>query len=439
MFDGNFSLVVFAWFAVGAVAAIGQTTQMTMRDPNTGNTFIVRQPTGDVPTEWIDPDTRHRVIRLTSEPGSASLYFHQNGYTPDGKKFVFTSPTGLYTFDMETRGIDHVLTDQVSVIAVARKTATVYYMLGAVGIGDLGNTSAPRAVNAVDLKTHQSRKIADIPAGFTIGTVNCDETLLGGTILYPPPGKDRIPIFERSANGRMDLQARFDLRLPMDLCTINIQTGELRKFNRCNDWLNHLQFSPVDPKLLMFCHEGPWHQVDRIWTINVDGGEPKLVHQRTMNMEIAGHEFWGQDGKTIWYDLQTPLSQVFWVAGYNIQTGERTQYHLKKSEWSVHFNVSPDGKLFCGDGGGPDSIAAGDNGQWIYLFRPKLLPHSPSPEGEHVIRSGVFEAERLVNLKDHDYALEPNVSFTPDMKWIVFRSNIQGPTHVYAVEVEKAK
>jgi hypothetical protein len=34
--------------------------------------------------------------------------------------------------------------------------------------------------------------------------------------------------------------------------------------------------------------------------------------------------------------------------------------------------------------------------------------------------------------------LEPNVNFTPDMKWIVFRSNMFGPTHVFAVEIAKA-
>jgi oligogalacturonide lyase len=38
----------------------------------------------------------------------------------------------------------------------------------------------------------------------------------------------------------------------------------------------------------------------------------------------------------------------------------------------------------------------------------------------------------------HDYDLEPNVNFTPDGKWIVFRSNMFGPAHVFAVEVAKA-
>ena len=61
------------------------------------------------------------------------------------------------------------------------------------------------------------------------------------------------------------------------------------------------------------------------------------------------------------------------------------------------------------------------------------------PNAKDLIRPGFFKAEKLVNLSKHDYSLEPNVTFTPDMKWIVFRSNMFGPTHVFAVEVQKAK
>jgi oligogalacturonide lyase len=40
-------------------------------------------------------------------------------------------------------------------------------------------------------------------------------------------------------------------------------------------------------------------------------------------------------------------------------------------------------------------------------------------------------------MRKHDYALEPNVNFTPDAKWIVFRGNFDGSSQVYAVEVAK--
>jgi|GEM_PF-6681436 len=48
----------------------------------------------EVPREWIDHDTGHRVVRLSDEPGSQSLYFHQNPYTPDGQELIITTPTG---------------------------------------------------------------------------------------------------------------------------------------------------------------------------------------------------------------------------------------------------------------------------------------------------------------------------------------------------------
>ena len=106
------------------------------------------------------------------------------------------------------------------------------------------------------------------------------------------------------------------MRLPMRLFTLNTKTGEARTFNPSTDWLNHVQASPTDPDMLMFCHEGPWHWVDRIWAVHPSGGAALLVHHRTMAMEIAGHEFFGADGKTIWYDLQTPRGEDFWVGGY---------------------------------------------------------------------------------------------------------------------------
>ncbi|MCC3262761.1 hypothetical protein LLE87_31815, partial [Paenibacillus polymyxa] len=44
--------------------------------------------------EWIDPDTGHRIVRLSDEPGSASLYFNYNGYTPQGDKLLISTPKG---------------------------------------------------------------------------------------------------------------------------------------------------------------------------------------------------------------------------------------------------------------------------------------------------------------------------------------------------------
>jgi oligogalacturonide lyase len=223
----------------------------------------------------------------------------------------------------------------------------------------------------------------------------------------------------------------------MAMFTINVNTGEQKILHKANDWLNHLLFSPTDPTRLMFCHEGPWHKVDRIWTIRTDGTGLKKIHTRTMAMEIFGHEFWSADGKTIWYDLQTPRGEDFWLASYNVDTGARTWYHLQRNEWSIHFNVSRDGRLLCGDGGDPGQVAHAPDGQWIYLFRPELIVNRGADDPS-LVKPGVLRAEKLVNMSKHQYRLEPNVSFTPDRKWVVFRSNMFGDVYVFAVEVEKA-
>ena len=81
----------------------------------------------ETPKSWVDPDTGHRVVRLTDEPGSASLYFNQNGYTADRKKMVYSTPDGISVFDFETKASRSVVTGRVRIIDAGRKTPNVYY------------------------------------------------------------------------------------------------------------------------------------------------------------------------------------------------------------------------------------------------------------------------------------------------------------------------
>ena len=94
--------------------------------------------------------------------------------------------------------------------------------------------------------------------------------------------------------------------------------------------------------------------------------------------------------------------------------------------------------MLTGDGGDPGQVARAPDGPWIYLFRPELLENK-GLDNKEFVQPGVLRAEKLVNMAKHQYRLEPNVSFTPDQKWVVFRSNMFGPTYVFAVEVTKAK
>ena len=397
-------LVASAWPQVPSTASSPvSTAQSTAQEP---------------PREWVDPATHHRIVRLSDEPGTASLYFHQNAYTPKGDLLLVTTRQGLAVIDLQTHKTRPLVEGMARNVIGGHKTRQVFYLKG-------------DTAYATNLDTGETRAIASEPR-FRTGSgfaVNADDTLLAGSWVdnpeQPQNNATQLPR-DRGDNypGKGDMmERRLAAKIPMSLYTVDTKTGKINTFNHSTDWLNHVQFSPTDPTLIMFCHEGPWHKVDRIWTIKTDGTGLRQIHKRTMDMEIAGHEFFSPDGKTIWYDLQTPKSKVFWLAGFELASGKTTRYHLECNEWSVHYNEAPDEKHFSGDGGGPNSVAKGCNGQWIYLF---------TPEGDHL------KSEKLVDLSKHDYRLEPNASFTPDGKWIVFRSNMFGPTQVYAVEVRKA-
>jgi oligogalacturonide lyase len=368
----------------------------------------------DMPDEWIDKDTHHKVVRLTRTEGrNSSFYFHNNPFVGNKMVYFNAGKNGrqVYAVDLTTLQSEQV-TQQASPMSgeiVGPKGKAVYYQI-------------KDSVFSTDIVSKRTSLLFVFPPDFRAGvtTLNADETLLGG--VYSTEAEKEI--FKKYPDKGSYFNRIYEAKLPRTLFTIDIKTGQLRKLFTDSAWLNHVQFSPTDPNLLMFCHEGPWHKVNRIWTIDINTKEIRLMHKRSMDMEIAGHEWFGPDGKTIWFDLQTPRSVKFFVAGSDVKTQQEKRYELTRDEWSIHFTISPDQRLFAGDGGDSGQVARAKNGRWIYLFRP---------EGDK------FVSEKLVNMQYHGYKLEPNVHFSPDGKWVIFRANFEGVEQVYAVEIAKSK
>lgn len=382
--------------------------------PNHASAQPVLETGKDMPDEWIDKDTQHKIIRLSRKEGSSSsFYFHNNPFVGNKMVFFSTGNNGrqIYTVDLSTLNIEQVTQQQGPMLGeiVGPKSKAVFYQV-------------KDSVWTTDLNSKKSRLLFVFPPDFkgSITTLNADETLLGGVW-----ATDQEKEISKKYPAKGDYFNRiYEARLPRTLFFIDIKKQKLHKLFTDSAWLNHVQFSPTDPNLLMFCHEGPWHKVNRIWTIDINTGTILLMHKRTVDMEIAGHEWFGPDGKNIWFDLQMPRSVKFYVAGTDVKTLTEKRYELTRDEWSIHFTISPDQKLFAGDGGDSGQVAKAKNGRWIYLFHP---------DGDK------FTSEKLVNMQYHTYRLEPNVHFSPDGKWVIFRANFEGREQIYAVEVAKAK
>jgi oligogalacturonide lyase len=371
-------------------------------------------------------------------------------------------------------------------IVVGHKTNSIFFTR-------MDPATRVNAVYKADTHTGEVRKLIDLPPRVSIASVNADETLGAGTyneadvpggdpnaanaFLPAPaggfgrgggaggPGAQAAPAAPAAAgataaaanptlggaNVQSDdkgamMERHLAARIPVVLFTIRLESGPngekpgtIKMLLHSTDWVNHLLFSPSDPQLLMYCHEGMWQKVDRIWLIHTDGTQNTLIHKRTMVMEIAGHEFWGLDGKTIWYDWQYPKGEDFFVASYNLETHKRVAYHLQRNEWSIHFNLTQDLDLFCGDGGDSGQVAEAPDGEWIELFRPQMIGGTEGAlNGPDFFQPGVFHSEHLVNMAHQNYRAEPNPRFSPDKKYVFFTSNMFGRSYVFAAEVAKA-
>src|SRR5262249_19562866 len=146
--------------------------------------FAVAQ---DAPREWIEA-TGHRVIRLSEQPGTASLYFHQNPYTASGDTMVVSTREGLATITLATRTVTPLVEGRVSNLVVGRKTRQAFYLKNGI-------------VYATDVDTRATRKIMEdrrLASGSGFG-LSADETVLAGSMVTAdnrpaPPAPQANPL-----------------------------------------------------------------------------------------------------------------------------------------------------------------------------------------------------------------------------------------------------
>src|SRR4051794_36389882 len=74
---------------------------------------FAQDPAKEAPTDWVDPATGHRVLRLSKDPGTASFYFHQSSYTEKGDKLVVSTRDGFATIDLTTLGVSPPKIEQI--------------------------------------------------------------------------------------------------------------------------------------------------------------------------------------------------------------------------------------------------------------------------------------------------------------------------------------
>ena len=217
---------------------------------------------------------------------------------------------------------------------------------------------------------------------------------------------------------------------PRVLFTVNTKTGELKDIFREHEWLGHLQFSPTDPQ--------PHHVLPRG---HVARGGSHLDDPRRRH---------GPDEDPHPHDEHGNRRPRVLLVRRHDRSGTTCRRRAARiSGWPA--TGSPPASA-------PGITCSATNGRCTSTCRPtarcsrataatakwwrarptangsicsgrsacRTWPASRPPIPTSLIDTGFFHSERLVNMSKHDYRLEPNVTFSPDMKWIVFRSNMLG-------------
>lgn len=275
-----------------------------------------------------DETTGRTLRQLTSVGNNVHLYFTDNAFDRGSDSIVFFSDRtederlpahaahyNLCRMDLGSGAITQ-LTDEAAPVRKATKTpdgALIAYVAG-------------NEVMVLDTRTGVSTLVHEEREGLNLGrpSISVDGRFVGFD--RNEPGAAHGPNYsgfkERYygiKDGRITL-AHADGSGSFDLFR-----------NTCQ--LAHFQFSPVNPTLAMFCHEGPWHLVtQRIWLIDLVSRRVTPAF-RQGERDSVGHEFWTMDGK-VFFDNRGP--------GHDgTITSERTQAVAREAGFHEHGDFQP--------------------------------------------------------------------------------------------------
>lgn len=243
---------------------------------------------------YTDEKSGAQITQLTNQGINYHFYFTENSFDLDGKTIYFlsnrehegTEICNLFKMDLDS-GEMVQLTDDPLGVEVGRITKTpdgeyVAYVTG----------SQLRLYNT---KTGENKLLYEEKNHMLLQNLSfsCDKQWIG---FNRNEDVDALPDGGSNYAGfKEKMFATKDGRVSV----IRLDGSEFHDVFRDTHWLSHFQFSPDNPDIAMFCHEGPWNYVQqRIWMINMNTGDIWPCFRQTED-DCVGHEFWAQNGDVI--------------------------------------------------------------------------------------------------------------------------------------------
>jgi len=345
-----------------------------------------------------DQETRKEVFRLTDSPGAMTHHLY------------FTSPTFTKNMDWLIYGSDQE-EGRFNLYKVKFSSFESVQITEGGGIWTHGATIAPDGsevffsrddnhIWAVDLETLEEREVWHMEEAASVGYLSASPD---GDYLTFAFSWERLWEMELSSE---ELTERFPR---CGVAVVRTDGSEAWLAVDANVLISHAQFCPDDSNLILYCHEGPWHRVQRMWLVHRDGTSCAPLYAQASN-EGVGHEFWGDGGRRVYFTAYGGRApQGLWAI--NRSAGAPTC--VLAGPTHAHGTAGPDEDIFVVDEcfGDRDHLWVAYEGSW----EPKML-----------CRTGSSWAKQK---------LHPHPRFLPTGKAVLFTSDRTGSGELYMVSV----
>jgi len=277
-------------------------------------------------------------------------------------------------------------------------------------------------LKSVDLENYESELLYSVPEGFKPSILSISPD--GRYIAFAYT--ERIHTSTLRGRAYSNFLERMFQRPRSVVMLIDLKNEEAIPVWGEIAWISHVNICPVDPDIILFCHEGPWHLVQRMWIVRASTHEIWPLVKQKRYLERVGHEFFMRDGTVVaQYAIRTSPSSSDWKY-YDIFV-KPDGSGLRK----YRYPYLPPGHIKTNSKG---DMAVGDRGYPSRDFR----------DGHSFISLIKYESDYTVSIKllcRHDTSwnsqkTHPHPIFTPDDKYVIFTSDREGVCNVYMAPVE---
>lgn len=279
----------------------------------------------------------------------------------------------------------------------------------------------------VDLETLESRELMWIPNSYNFHSLSItdDSRYLAFSVV-----EEMVLLTSRFADPMSEAapgaRERFFKEPGSLVIRYDTVTGTAEAVCGGHHRITHVSLMPSDGDRLLFCHDGPWHLTQRMWTARANTDEVKPLVSQQHNLEGIVHEFF------------TPGGRI-------------------GAQYSYRYKPDMDFFLFA------DLFVDFDGGNQERYYYPYLRPGHVSVNSREtlaagdraMIRKDMKDSERylsLIRYHSQDHRAEVSLLcahdtsgkksahvhpvFTPDDSHIVYSSDKEGRLNIYMVEAD---